>query len=107
MVKPDLVAPGQYWTASAALNTRAIRDTSGGYRLFNGTSAATPYTAGVVALLMQKKPSITVGEIKDLIRNHADKEDDHVSRSGRTPNPEWGYGKLNRKAVAAMLEAIR
>jgi subtilisin family serine protease len=107
-VKPDVVAPGQYWTASAAMNTRVtLRDTSGGYRLFNGTSAATPYAAGIVALLMQKKPAITLGEIKELIRNHADKEDDQVSRFGKTPSPEWGYGKLNRKAVAAMLEAIR
>jgi subtilisin family serine protease len=107
VVKPEVVAPGQYWTASAAMNTRALRDTSGRYRLFNGTSAATPYTAGIVALLMQKKPTITLGEIKELIRNHADKEDDHVSRSGKAPSPDWGYGKLNRKAVAAMLEAIR
>jgi subtilisin family serine protease len=107
VVKPDVVAPGQWWTAAAAMNTPALRDTSGGYRLFNGTSAATPYAAGIVALLMQKKPTITLGEIKELIRNHADKEDDQVSRFGRTPSPEWGHGKLNRKAVAAMLEAVR
>jgi subtilisin family serine protease len=107
VVKPDVVAPGQWWTAAAALNTQALRDTTGGYRIFNGTSAATPYAAGIVALLMQRKPTITLGEIKGLIRDYADKDDDQVKSSGRPPNPEWGYGKLNLKAVTAMLEALR
>lgn len=108
VVKPDLVAPGQWWTAAAALNAQArVRDTSGKYRIFNGTSAATPYTAGVLALVMQKKPTITVGEIKELIRNHADKDDEQVNQAGKAPNPAWGHGKLNRKAVMAMLEAVR
>ena len=34
------------------------------YRQFNGTSAATPYTVESVALLMEKNPEITLGEIK-------------------------------------------
>lgn len=108
-VKPELVAPGQFWTAAAALNTQAYiaRDTSGKYQAFNGTSAATPYAAGVVALMLQKKPTLTLGEIKGLLREHADKDDDQVLRGGSVPNAEWGHGKLNRKAVKAILDAIR
>ncbi len=107
-IKPEVVAPGQYWTAAAAMNTQAmLRDTSGGYQIFNGTSAATPYAAGVVALLMQKKPSLTLGEIKGLIRDYADKDDDHVKASGQVPSPHWGYGKLDKKAITAMLEGLR
>ena len=33
----------------------------------NGTSSAAPYTAGVIALMMQKKPEISSGEIKSIL----------------------------------------
>src|SRR5262249_36547632 len=69
VVKPDIVAPGQFYHSSYAKfpNGQGVNsiysavDNTGNYRLFNGTSAATPYVAGVVALMMQKKPSITLG----------------------------------------------
>ena len=55
-VKPEVTSPGQWYTAPAPMNVAADRDTTGQYQQFNGTSAATPYTAGCVALLFQKKP---------------------------------------------------
>ena len=70
-VKPEIVSPGQWFTAAAAINAPASRDTTGLYRQFNGTSAATPYTAGVVALLMQKNPDLTLGEIKTALQKSA------------------------------------
>ncbi len=103
VVKPEIVAPGQYFTAPAARNTRAERDSTGHYQIFNGTSAATPYTAGVVALLMQKKPTITFGEIKGLLKDHASSD----LHTDAVPNPRWGHGKLDVKAVDAMLKALR
>ena len=61
-VKPDIAAPGQYYSASYArkpdgsgVNKDETEvDGTGKYRLLNGTSAATPYTAGVIALMMQR-----------------------------------------------------
>jgi subtilisin family serine protease len=100
VVKPEVAAPGQYFSAAAALNTQTLRDSSNHYCLFNGTSAATPYTAGVIALLFEKKPTLTLGEIKDLLRQHCTK--DHFT--GQVPNPGWGYGKLDLKAVQEMLK---
>ena len=49
-------------------------------RYFNGTSAASPVVAGVVALFLQSKPSATSVEVKDFIRTQA---------SQMLPNSEW------------------
>lgn len=84
-------------------NTHATLDTTGRYGLFNGTSAATPYASGVIALIMQKKPTITLGEIKALLQQHGSRD----RFTGPVPNAKWGYGKLDLKAVETMLEAVK
>lgn len=100
-MKPEITAPGQYFTAPAARNIDAIRDSSGYYRVFNGTSAATPYTAGIVALMMERDPQLTVREIKGLLKKCASQDE----ATGQTPNPQWGHGKLDLTAVRKMLES--
>jgi subtilisin family serine protease len=110
--KPEIVAPGQYFSSPNARdngqtpNEDAEVDKTGYYRLMNGTSAATPYTAGIVALMFQKKPLLTLGQVKTLL----------ISRSSKTglnpfttalPNKDWGYGKLNLAAVDAILTSIK
>ena len=116
VVKPEITAPGQVFTASYAHLTdgRALNevlpksagkpywqvDHSGRYVLFDGTSASAPYVAGIVALMMQKKPNITAGEIKNVLRRHASSD---AETTGPVPNPWWGYGKLDIKAVRAAL----
>jgi subtilisin family serine protease len=100
--KPEISAPGQWFTAPAAANVYGRRDSSGRYQIFNGTSAATPYTAGVVALMMEKNPSATLGEIKKLLQENASPD----PRIGQTPNPKAGYGKLDLKAVAKIFEKL-
>lgn len=104
-VKPDLVAPGQFFSAAAAVEAIFIytRDTSGQYLLFNGTSAATPYTAGVIALIMQKNPHITVQQLKKLFQDHCTKDN---FTGDKEPNFYWGRGKLNYKAVVQILGAL-
>lgn len=110
-VKPEIVAPGQWYSSSYAKNPdgTGIRpeehyvDSSGNYMLFNGTSAATPYTAGIVALIMQKKPTITAGEIKSLLQRNATQD----TLTDKVPNQKWGYGKLDLRAVRATLNAIK
>ncbi|HEV3417781.1 MAG TPA: S8 family serine peptidase [Pirellulales bacterium] len=101
-VKPEIGAPGQYYAAAAPLVLKSVdwaRDTSGRYQLFNGTSAATPYTAGIVALMMQKNPKITLGEIKNAFKTYATTDD----FTGPVPNTDWGYGKLDGDAVRRIL----
>jgi len=120
VVKPEIVGPGQVFTAAYARLTdgRPLNEVlpknshgepywqvehSGKYVAFNGTSASTPYVAGIVALMMQKKPNITVREIKDLLRRHASSD---VETTGAVPNPLWGYGKLDIAAVKAILNDV-
>jgi len=62
--KPDLLAPGT--NIIAADNDRK------GYVMMSGTSMATPLTAGVAALLIQKNPNATPFEIRSALMNTAD-----------------------------------
>lgn len=108
-VKPEIAAPGQWFAASHARLANGepvnpgMADTTGHYRLFNGTSAAAPYATGVIALMFQKKPTLTAGEVKRLLGRHATAD----ARTGRVPNPQWGYGKLDYAAVINILNAIQ
>ncbi len=106
-VKPEVTSPGQWYTAPAPMNVAADRDTTGQYQQFNGTSAATPYTAGCVALLFQKKPTLTLGEIKSILQRSASPPPANSSHAGELPNPFWGYGKLDRVAVQKALNSIQ
>lgn len=61
------------------------------YAALQGTSMSAPYTTGVLALLLEKDPSIDWAEAKRrLIKS--------TRQDGFTTpcwNPRWGYGKLN------------
>lgn len=61
-VKPDISAPG-YYVMSVEANTTS------GYTEMSGTSMATPYTAGTVALMLDSNPALTPTEIKSKIMN--------------------------------------
>ncbi len=110
-IKPDITAPGQWYSSSYARNPDGsgvgadhnLVDSSGNYMLFNGTSAATPYVAGIVALMLQKKPTLTSGDIKSLLQHNSTQD----FYTGNAPNASWGYGKLDLAAVRATLNAIR
>jgi subtilisin family serine protease len=102
-IKPEITAPGQWWTATAPLVLPAVdpdRESSGRYRGFNGTSAATPYAAGVVALMLQKNPKLTLGQIRDLLKTCATSDE----FTGTVPNVHWGYGKLDLAAVTRLIK---
>lgn len=111
--KPEIVAPGQWFTAADAKNNGAKvgnwgdMDSTGKYRAMNGTSAAAPYTAGVIALMFQKKPTLTVGDVRQLLTKNVNTGDPFVKRSGAFPNKTWGYGKLDVPAVNRILAAIK
>lgn len=113
LIKPNLSAPGQYMISALAKDCDMGKDGNGepnvlmqtenGDRLaWQGTSASTPYVAGVVALMLEKNPKLTADKIIKILEETA--TSDRYTRG--TPNPYWGYGKLDTaKAVAGAVKA--
>lgn len=54
--KPDVAAPGQYIISA---------DTGGGTANLSGTSQAAPHVSGIVALMLEAKPGLTPGQVKE------------------------------------------
>ena len=105
-VKPDLCAPGTFalspLSPGSALgkNGDGSADTDdttpdGQHLAWQGTSAATPYVAGVVALMLQKDPRLDESQIQRILTRTAR----HDDFTGAVPNPQWGYGKLDPGAA--------
>lgn len=66
-----------------------------------GTSMATPFVAGSIALWLEADPTLTVDDVKDIIAKTATVDD-----AVRAGDPvQWGAGKFN--ALAGLKEVIR
>ena len=85
-IKPDVVAPG---TAIIAPNV----GTRNGYVAKSGTSMASPFVAGIAALLKEKSPGWGPDRIKQQITQTATQWG--VGR----PNNEYGWGMVNPVAA--------
>jgi minor extracellular serine protease Vpr len=64
-VKPDVVAPGVNIYSSVFEN---------GWAMFQGTSMASPHTAGAAALLLDANSALTPADVKSLLGNNADRD---------------------------------
>ena len=91
-VKPDLTAPG-ISVMSAKSGTTA------GYVSMSGTSMATPFVAGVVALGLEAAPSATPSQVKQALRSSAH----DAGPSG--PDNDWGAGLVDARSFLAALGA--
>jgi serine protease AprX len=87
-IKPDVLAQGVFVTAAAP-------DTASEYTHVNGTSFSCPLTAGVVALVIQARPSASVTEVLDALRSTASQ--------AAQPDNQRGWGIVN---AAAAVQAI-
>lgn len=67
---------------------------SGGYFFAGGTSMAAPHAAGVAALIRQRHPGLSAGDLKNELKNSADDEGEPGN------DPYHGHGFVNaRRAV--------
>ena len=69
--KPDLVFPGVDIIAARARGTNMGKVVNEHYTSASGTSMATPAAAGVCALILQAKPSLTPQEVKTCLTGTA------------------------------------
>lgn len=107
VVKPDIAAPATYTISPLSKDSTEMgKDSDGapdkanitddGFHLaWAGTSASSPYTAGVIALMLQKNPTLDAAQVKEIIKKTAIRDE----QTAGTPNPQWGYGKLNPAAA--------
>jgi subtilisin family serine protease len=99
LLKPDIAAPGQYITGALAKASRMEREPQFRQRhhpsapciTLQGTSMATPFVAGVVALMLQREPTLTPEEIQQRLRITA-RRDQHTRRVWGSG---FGYGKID------------
>lgn len=80
-IKPDIVAAGVNITAPEA-------NTGSGYVTYSGTSMATPFTAGTVALMLDAEPSLSPAEVKSHLYNTA------FDWGPEGKDIDYGYGML-------------
>lgn len=111
--RPDVCAPGsvlvssanryfvdapnlQYWQPSAFVD--GVEYT---YSPDLGTSMSAPIVAGTIALWMQANPTLTVGDVRQVLK-HSSRRDAYVL-SGN--HERWGAGKLD--AYAGLLNVLK
>jgi subtilisin family serine protease len=66
---------------------------------YQGTSMASPFTAGTIALMLQVNPNLEYADIVNIFEKTAVKDNETGSEASTT----WGHGKLN--AYESVLEA--
>lgn len=81
-MKPDISAPGYNINAPAA-------NTTNGYAVKSGTSMATPFTAGTVALMLDANPNLTPTQVRNILNSTAE----DWGPNGQ--DVDYGYGRLN------------
>lgn len=82
LVKPDIAAPGVTVAGADA-------GTGTGYVLMSGTSMATPYVSGAVALALDADSTATPAEIRSALAGTA------VDVGVAGPDSEWGAGLID------------
>jgi subtilisin family serine protease len=101
----DVTAPGQntfvsfgstsYWSR---FRFNLHKDGGGWYGRFGGTSGSAPIVTGAVALMLERNPALTAGDVRAILRSTAVSD----GLTGDLPNADWGFGRIDVfEAVAA------
>jgi hypothetical protein len=104
--KPDIAAPGVAIDAPRGMARKCCLECNccvDRYVAEQGTSMAAPHVAGVIALMLAQKPTLTIDEIKTLLKTNT-RPPPALPPGWPTSSELWGAGKVD--AVAAVGGAI-
>ena len=110
--KPEISAPGvsvvsstnSYTTTPITpVHTIIYRQRPYHFTALSGTSMASPTVTGVVALMLEANPYLSVDQIRDIIISTA-RTDRTTGSIGNNCSIRWGYGKID--AMAAVKKAL-
>lgn len=90
-------------TGNAGYNTgdSTLGDVAGDYtNNFGGTSSATPLVAGIAGLMLSAAPNLTHRQVRDILKNTADRIGGSSSYNSSGHSNEYGYGRVNALAAA-------
>ncbi|MFB2768545.1 S8 family peptidase [Pelatocladus sp. BLCC-F211] len=95
--KPDVAAPGAMIVSALSSNANFDRSmmVNSKFVVLAGTSMATPFVSGLVALLLQRDPHLTPQAVKDLLHQNSSIPGESVG----TFDPKWGYGLIDMENV--------
>ncbi len=111
-LKPEISAPGVSVESSmnsftdASFNATEEVEFNGvlyPFAKLSGTSMSGPAVAGIVALMLQANPELTIEEVREALQVTA-REDDHTGVIPATGSTVWGWGKVN--AVRAVQQVL-
>ena len=91
-------APRSRW---ASLPDLLIEDGGGLYGMAGAVSAAAPIVTGIIALMLEVDPTLDALSVKRILQETARSDE----FTGRTPNPNWGYGKVDAYEALMVVRA--
>jgi subtilisin family serine protease len=95
--KPDVAAPGAMIVSALSADKDEARSqmVNPQYVVLAGTSMACPFVAGLVALLLQRDPTLTPAAIKTQLRQNSL----IPAQPPGTFDPKWGYGLVDAEKL--------
>lgn len=83
-------------------------DAPGNYtNSFGGTSSATPLVAGVIGLMLSANKDLTATQVRNILRDTADKIGGSSSYDGSGHSDQFGYGRVNALKAVQQAQAMR
>ncbi|RKZ26598.1 hypothetical protein DRQ20_02545 [bacterium] len=92
-IKPDIVAPGKMIITALSGDAPSSYITDPYHRVYWGTSFSSAFITGGVALLLSKEPSLSAGEVVEILHGFGTGDGDSIS----------GWGEVNFREVANVL----
>lgn len=96
---PSVSAPGVNIVSTAATTGVAVTGPPHGTATASGTSMACPHVVGVVALLLQKKPTLTPDQVKTILQITSTLMPDSEDPAKAQAFWQSGYGWVDAKAA--------